>query len=61
MGIEIANEVITEANYRVNVKQTSKGDWYADMTCRANTIEELKKKFQEMKEFVTLEIKKLNQ
>ena len=54
------NGLVTEASYRVNMKQTSKGEFYADMTCRADNIEDLKKKFEEMKVFVLEELKKLN-
>ena len=54
------NGIVAEATYRVNMKQTSKGDWYAEMTCRADSIEDLKTKFEEMKVFVLAEVKKLN-
>ena len=53
-------EQISEPTYRLNMKQNSKGDFYADMTVRADNIEELKTKFEEMKEFVLSELKKLN-
>jgi len=54
------NGTVVEASFRVNMKQTSKGDWYADMTCRADTMDELQAKFENMKVYVLSEIKKLN-
>ena len=54
------NGVVAEATYRVSMKQTSKGDWYAEFTVRAEEIAELKSKFEEAKEFITSELKKLN-
>ena len=55
------NGVVAEATYRVNMKQTSKGDWYAEFTVRADKIEDLKTKFAKAKEFVTSELKKINE
>ena len=53
-------ETITEPCFRVNMKQLANGEYRADMTCRADSIEDLKKKFEEMKVYVLEELKKLN-
>ncbi|MAG77184.1 MAG: hypothetical protein CL811_10550 [Colwelliaceae bacterium] len=53
-------EQIQEPIYRVNMKQSAKGGWYADMTVRANTQAELETKFKDMKIYVLDQLKELN-
>ena len=54
------NGTVIEPTFRVNMKQTSKGEWYCEFTVRADKLDELKTKFSETKEFVVSEVKKLN-
>lgn len=44
--------ITTENQYRFNIKQTSKGSLYCEATIRAETLEELKKKLEEVKKLI---------
>lgn len=50
----------TEQNLRVNFKQTSKGFFYCEWTVRADTIENLKKRNEELKKYILMELDILN-
>lgn len=49
-----------EKNMRLNFKQTAKGIYYAEWTIRANTIEELKARNEQVRDYALEELKKLN-
>jgi len=53
-------EQLSEPSYRVGMKQTSKGDWYAEFTVRAETRDDLITKFNDAKTFVLEQLKELN-
>lgn len=56
---EITNT--TEKNFRISMKQTSKGHWHAEFGVRGNTIHEITERLTQTKHLVSLELEKLNQ
>lgn len=51
---------IPEKNFRINFSQTAKGVWNGEYTCRADTIEELTKRVEEVKKLALDQLKILN-
>lgn len=50
----------TEQNFRLNFKQTSKGFWYCELTVRADTMDLLKSRFEELKRYALLQLDVMN-
>lgn len=44
-----------EPNMRLNIKQSAKGSKYWDITVRANDIEEIKQRLEQLKQIATEE------
>ena len=49
-----------EKTMRFGIKSTAKGFYYADWTVRADSIEEIKAKSEELRQYALDELKKLN-
>ena len=49
-----------EKDLRVNFKQTSKNHWYCEFSVKADTIEELKAKSQQLRDYAVAQVNKLN-
>ena len=54
------NGTVTEASFRVSMKQLANKEYRAEFTVRSDSIEDLKSKFAEAKDFVVSELRKLN-
>ena len=53
-------EILREPTFRVSVKENTKHEWFGEVVVRSDSIEDLKSKFNEAKDFVVSELKKLN-
>lgn len=53
-------ETSQEKDYRLNIKQTAKGSFYAEWTIRGNSIEEIKSNNEALKTYVLEQLKTLN-
>lgn len=53
-------ESTQEKSMRLGLKQTSKGYWYAELTVRADTMEELDAKLAQLRDYALKQIKILN-
>jgi hypothetical protein len=49
-----------EKTFRLNFKQNSKGNFYAEWTCRSNSFDELKARNELIREYALDQLKKLN-
>jgi hypothetical protein len=58
-GMEITDSS-QEKNMRLNIKQGAKGTFTGEFTVRADSIEELKARTDEMRDHMLSELKKLN-
>ena len=54
------NNSTEEKSMRLGIKSTAKGFYYGEYTVRANTIEELKARSDELRVHMLDELKKLN-
>jgi hypothetical protein len=52
---------LEEQNYRINIKQTSKGFAYFDVTCRAEKLDELKDRLDRAIEIAVIKCEQINQ
>ena len=50
----------SEKNFRLNFSQSAKGNFSAEWTCRADTIEELTSRTEEVKQYALEQLKILN-
>ena len=50
----------SEKNFRLNFSQNTKGEFFADWTTRADTIEELAQRTEEVKQLALAQLEILN-